>query len=464
MIAFDPASFKDPAGRVFYGGDAVYRTLSAAAAADLEAAHALLRSLIAERLVVESEIVRADSVGLDSRVVGERVLKQRRLPFVSYSYEWSAGMLRAAALTTLRIMARALEAGFVLKDANAFNVLFDGGTALLVDVPSIERYHDGRIWAGYGQFCRSFFAPLLLGAYRGVDARTLLRSTLGEVPLTLAARLFPRRDWLRPGVLKDVVLPARLERSFGQSQTTVRRETASERLPKALLVANVARLTKIVAGLRPESGASEWSAYEADCTYTAEDRAAKSAFVAGVLERGRFGRVVDLGCNVGTYSRLAAERGARVVALDLDSRAIDALFESLRPGEPISPLVGDLLNPTPAMGWDLAERRSLFDRVGSDAFLALALIHHLRITGGVPLDAIVARLLAIAPEGVVEWVDKSDAQVQRMLALRPDVYDDYTWPSFESILKRRGELVAVHSTHDGRRRLCHVRSNGAAKA
>ena len=44
-----------------------------------------------------------------------------------------------------------------------------------------------------------------------------------------------------------------------------------------------------------------------------------------------------------------------------------------------------------------------------------------------------------------------------MLALRKDVYADYTWSQCESLLRERGELVAVHETHGGKRKLCHVR-------
>jgi hypothetical protein len=108
----------------------------------------------------------------------------------------------------------------------------------------------------------------------------------------------------------------------------------------------------------------------------------------------------------------------------------------------------------------LAERRSLLERMSSDMFLALALIHHLRITGGVPLASIVGQLFDIAPEGVIEWVDKDDSMVGRMLSLRLDVYDDYTWPAFESIVGARAEIVSCQPTHDGRRRLCHVRARG----
>ena len=118
------------------------------------------------------------------------------------------------------------------------------------------------------------------------------------------------------------------------------------------------------------------------------------------------------------------------------------------------PIVGDLLNPTPALGWNLTERRDLFERIRSESFFALALVHHLAIGGNVPLPRVVETLHRIAPSGVVEWVDKQDAMVQRMLRNRTDVFEDYTWDVFRLELERRFNIVKTVETHNGARRLC----------
>ena len=462
MLGFDPASFKDPAGRVFYHGDLVCRTLSDDARQTFDAARdsGLIAALVADQLLVRSEVASAAELGIGDADAGQFVLRQPRLPLVSYSYEWSFEMLRDAALVTLRVLERALAAGFVLKDANAFNILFDGTVPKLVDAPSLERYRDGDIWAGYGQFCRSFLFPLLVAAYRDLDVQALLRGTMGELPVQEARKLIGVRDYTRAGVFKDVVMQARLDRSFAGAAPAVA-ATASSVYAKPLFVANVRRLLGILEQLKGPSSPTEWTAYDTFHNYTDDDRAAKAAFVERVCTPRRFGRVVDLGCNTGEYADIARRSAAHVVALDLDSRAIDRLYRRTPPTPGLSPLVANLLNPTPAMGWALRERRSLLERVRSDGFLALALIHHLRITGGVPLEQIVEQLFAIAPEGVVEWVDKEDSMVRTMLSRRPDVYTDYTWPQFEAIVGRHAEMVAVQPTHGGRRRLCHVRSRTA---
>ena len=466
MIQYDSASFKDPSGRVFHHDGWIYRNLSQPALQHFTSALdcGLIASLQSDNLLVDTELVTAAAAGVAGLDPQCFLLRQPRVSFVSYSYEWSFEMLRDAAVATLRIIERALASGFILKDANAFNILFEGSRAKLVDVPSLEPYREGEVWAGYGQFCRSFLFPLLLSSYRGVDFRVLLRGGLGELSVHDTLRMLRPRDYLRGGVLADVYAQARLERTFGRRGATVKSATAPVRYPKSALVHNVKRLCSLIEGLRVPSAPTEWTDYETFHSYSGADRAAKEGFVRRAISGGTFTRVVDLGCNTGEFSRIALDAGSAVVSLDVDALAIDRLYRGAPPNARLSPVVASLLNPTPAMGWGLQERQGLADRLKSDAFLALALIHHLRITGGVPLEMILAQLFAIAPEGVVEWVDKEDAMVRQMLSLRPDVYDDYTWPRFEALLRRHGQIVAVTPTHEGRRRLCHVRGVSYAHA
>jgi hypothetical protein len=466
MIKYDGGSFKDPAGRVFHHDGWVYRTLSSQAIQNLSAARdcGLTRELISQGLLLDVELVRAEEMKLLSNEVGGFVLRQRRIPFVSYSYEWSFEMLRDAALVTLRILERALAHDMVLKDANAFNILFDGRDPRHIDPPSLEPYEKGHVWAGYAQFCRSFLFPLLLAAYRDVDIRAILRATIGELPVHETARLLRSRDYLRPGVVAHVLAQLSLERSFARASQSVKSAIRPVHYPKAALINNVTRLVSLIERLKPSSAATEWSGYEQSHSYSDEDHATKAAFVRAALGSREGQQVVDLGCNTGTFARIARETGGQVVALDIDSPSIDRLYRRASHGEAISPVVANLLNPTPAMGWGLKERLSLLTRLRSDFFLALALIHHLRIAGGVPLALVLDQLLAVAPEGVIEWVDKSDDMVRHMLALRKDVYEDYTQPTFEALVHERCEIVAVQRTHNGRRGLYHVRRTPVARA
>ena len=462
-VRFDPGSFRDPSGRVFFHRDQVFRTLNEEARCDLEAARAvgLLPELERRGLLLASEIVTPASCELDAAVAGTHVLRQPRVPLVSYAYEWSFEMLRDAAVATLEILDRCLAEGFTLKDANSFNVQFVQAAPKLVDVPSIARYEEGSLWAGYGQFCRSFLFPLLITATRGIDFQPLLSGSQGELPAGLAASLMRRRDWLRPGVLKDVVLQARLERSLSTSAEAVGASTRGARYPKEILVANVGRLLRIVRRLKPPRQRSTWERYADTTSYSEEEREVKHRFVENALASARPARLLDLGCNTGEYTDLALAHAKHVIAVDSDARSVDHLYLRHRGRSNVSPLVASIARPTPPLGWRLAERRSLAERLHGDFFLALALVHHLRIGDGIPLGALVSHLFELAPEGIVEWVDKADPMVRKLLGLRPDVFDDYTWERFEALLRQHGTLAAVRETHGGNRRLCHVKPRSA---
>jgi hypothetical protein len=454
MIAFDPASFRDPSGRLFRHDGAIFRTASAEALASLQAARSsgLLDALEQQGLFVPITIVRSEDAGLPAADAGEYVIRQAQLPLVTYSYEWSFSMLRDAALVTLRALELALARGYVLKDATSFNVVFEGTVPRLVDAHSLEPRKEGTLWAGYAQFCRAFLFPLFMTSYRGIDARPLLLSGLGEIPVDVVAPLFRWRDRLKPGVLTNVAIQASLERRFGGRAEDVGKAGAGIKYPIAAVVAQVRKLRGIVERLPLPSG-DEWSSYVETHTYDDEGVRAKEGFVRAGVEKLAPATVLDLGTNTGQYARLARAAGARVVAVDISAASIDALYRTAGADTNISPLVADLTKPTPAIGWRLIERKSLLDRLRGDFGLALALIHHLRISGGIPLSEALGQLTCLTRSGVVEWVGRDDSMVKRLLALRPDVYDDYTQPQFEALLARHARIEAQLTLPGGHRTL-----------
>jgi SAM-dependent methyltransferase len=450
-IVFDPASFRDPSGRLFRQNGSIYRTCSPAALSSFQRARdeGLIDALTRAGLLVPSTLVQSVDEGLDATSIGAQVIKQPELPFVSYSYEWSFTMLRDAALTTLRALELCLDRGFVLKDATAFNVLFEGSAPRLVDVHSLEPRVEGALWAGYAQFCRAFLFPLLLFSYRAMDPRPLLLANLGEVPVQEIGRLFGWRDVLKPGVFVNVSMQQQLERRFAGKAEDVGKAGAGVKYPLPALRSQVRKLHAVIEGLASPRG-DAWTTYVETHTYDDEDVKSKEAFVREAVAKRAPRVVIDLGTNTGQYSRLARAEGPRVVAVDLSSACVDAVYRQARGDTGLSPVVSDLTRPTPAIGWRLVERRSLLDRLKGDVVLALALIHHLRITGGIPLAEVVDLLTSMAPSGVIEWVGREDPMVKRLLALRPDVYDDYTRDRFEQMLATRGRIAAVAATGSDR--------------
>jgi len=444
-VTFAPSSFRDPDARVLaVDGGRVVRVLSArAAAADAALrANGLLDELVRDRLLVPSAPTRDVTIP-DGWAAA---IESPRLPFVSYPYEWSFGMLQDAALLTLRLSERLLERGVMLKDASAYNVLFDGAAPLFVDVASLAPYEENAPWAAYGQFCDHFLAPLMLEAYRGVRFQPALRGSLEGLSVTdQLAPLLTVADLWRPGVLVHVKARALLDRRTRRLATSLRREVRRAAVPKAAVLRNLQGLHRIVSRLRSRTP-SVWAEYDDANTYDAATLERKTTFVAAACERLGGGRLAwDVGANTGRYSRVLAERYRCVVAMDADAGAVDRLYRSVH-GTPaaraIVPLVADLMDPSPARGWRGRERAALTERGQPDLALYLALVHHLCLGRGVPLDDFLDLACASSPASVIEFVAADDPMSQAILATKEAAHPGYDLAAFRTLATRRGRIVA----------------------
>jgi SAM-dependent methyltransferase len=390
----------------------------------------------------------------------EVVVEHERIPFVSYPYEWSWSMLRDAAELHLELLLAGLDEGFTMSDGYAYNVQWVGSRPVFIDVGSFEPVRGGGPWAGYRQFCQTFLFPLMLEAHRGVSGRPLRRGQVDGITPAQAGRLFSRGDWLRPGVFRHAVLHDLMERRFATDSTQqVKSELRSAGFDQELVKAVATKLLRLVRRLRRDPAGSGWSSYGETCTYDDAGRRAKRAFVDTAVRARPRRLVYDLGCNDGTYSRVAAEHAQHVVAVDGDEVTIDRLYRSLHDAGDtrILPLVMDLADPSPGIGWRNRERAGFGDRGGPDLVLALALVHHLALTNGVPLPEVVDWLASFGGEVVVELVDRGDPMAQRLLANKPDgTHDTYSLGAFEAALAARFTVAAREELPGGRRTLFHL--------
>jgi ribosomal protein L11 methylase PrmA len=190
---------------------------------------------------------------------------------------------------------------------------------------------------------------------------------------------------------------------------------------------------------------TEWAHYYQETNYTPEAFEGKKKTVEEFLDLMKPDTVWDLGANTGVFSRLASRRGINTVAFDVDFIAVELNYrECLDKNEKhLLPLVMDLTNPTPAIGWENRERKSLSERGPVDAALALALLHHLAISNNLPFPKIAEFLRRICRWLVIEFVPKTDSQVQRLLATREDIFDHYIQSDFEEQFSRSFLIVKV---------------------
>jgi hypothetical protein len=360
-------------------------------------------------------------------------LKHPRLPFVTYPWEWSFSALKAAALLTLEIELQARENGYSLKDATGTNILFLGAHPIFVDVLSFVPLKSGMPWIALGQFCRSFLFPLMIQSYKKLSPQPLLLSGLGEISLDDTWRILGVSSLRRPGVFKWVYLQRLIEKSMsGMSTSSASREMNEGPLSDHQVRKMLLSLRSLVESIDWNPGHTEWACYSANSSYAEDEEGQKAGFIEEILKNERPRRVFDFGANSGKYSRLAANLSTEVYALDQDPGAIDLLQRSRI--DNVWTVLGNLANPTPGIGWSSVERPSLFERLGEGFYMALALIHHLRISSGIPLDKIMLLFHAMGRSGVIEWVDREDLMVKHLLRHREDVFDDYNRENFLTVM------------------------------
>jgi ribosomal protein L11 methylase PrmA len=440
----DPGSFRDPAGAVHHLDGRVLRVFRDEAGAErfrAVQASGLLERLVASRALVATRVV--DDAAVRSEFPDAAlVVEHERIPFISYPYEWPFELLRSAALQYLETLRAALDHGFLVKDATAYNTQFRGVAPTLIDVASFEPYVADQPWYSYSQFCSMFLAPLMLQGLAGLPFQAWLRSSLGGIEVDRLGRLLRWRHKLRRDVLLHVVLQSWLN-SRGESGAPAAGASRPS-VPRATIYRLAAKLERSVSGLsRDGARRSHWLEYEVDCHYAPGAVSAKVAFVRDALAAARPRCTWDLGCNTGRYSLLAAEYSEHVVAMDADEQAVGRLAQRLGSGPlNVLPLVMDLLNPSPDQGWGQRERAGLSGRGPADFALALALTHHLAIGGSVPLAEIARWLAQHARAGVVEFVPQQDPMAQRLLATRPDA-SPYDEGSFRAALEAHCRVTGV---------------------
>jgi len=131
------------------------------------------------------------------------------------------------------------------------------------------------------------------------------------------------------------------------------------------------------------------------------------------------------------------------LASDIDPVAVELNYLDVRRNEEtnLQPLVLDLTNPSPALGWAHRERMSFQERGPVDLVIALALVHHLAISNNVPLDQLARFFAEIGQWLILEFVPKRDSKVQRLLATREDVFPHYTEDGLEAVFSASFDMV-----------------------
>jgi hypothetical protein len=453
----DTGSFRDRDGRVYHHQGRVLRGLSASA---LENFRRLQDKKFYQKLVKSGKVVATRELPIEENLLPEDVqaqwsgfLEHEPIPVISYAYEWTFSMFKAAASLQLHLVERAISNGFTVKDATPYNIQFVDRKPVFIDIPSFEPLKEGEPWSGYRQFCEMFLFPLLLQSYKNCNFQPFMRASIDGVGVHTAAGLFGFRDRFRKGVMSHVWLQAKLDRRYGGSSENVRSSLKSAGFNRELILVNVRKMQKLVRKLAWQATGSEWGDYSEFHNYSDEDHVRKEGFIREAVTSSKASVVWDIGCNTGQFSRIAASLCEQVVSTDIDHVAVERLFLNKDTPDNILPLVQNVADPSPNWGWRNSERTDLQSRSKPDLVLCLALIHHVVITANIPLAEFVDWLAGLTSKLVIEYVSRRDDKVKTLLRNKEDKYQDYSCENLEANLKRHFEIRRQEDLNNGDRTL-----------
>ncbi|MBU1086530.1 MAG: SAM-dependent methyltransferase [Candidatus Omnitrophica bacterium] len=436
-----PGSFRDPDGYVFLNEQSIYRCINKNYQENYEQliSSGLYKKLTEEKLLIpHQEIDQPQLLPQDAF----KVIQPELIPFISYPYEWCFSQLKQAALTTLKIQKIAMRFAMSLKDCSAYNIQFKHNQAILIDTLSFEKYNPSQPWPAYKQFCQYFLSPLALISCKDVRLSQLLKTFIDGIPLDLASRLLPKSSYLNLGLFLHIHLHAKFQKNV-----------SNKKFPSCLkpnqlgLMGMLEQLETTIKKLRFKPKSNHWNNYYQNNSYSKTAFAHKQEIVKEFLEQIKPRTIWDLGANKGIFSLLASKQSHWVIALDSEPELIEQIFLNCQKTgiSNILPLVLDLSNPSPDIGWENKERISLLKRGPAQTIMALALIHHLAISHNLPLDKIAEFFAANCTWLIIEFIPKTDSQSQKLLRNRKDIFTDYNKINFE---KTFSDFLKIHSQTD----------------
>lgn len=445
------SSFRDPAGYIYYKNNKVYRRINRCYFRQYDY---LMKSGLYKELVNNGYLVKHREI---ERCKDYIIIEVEKILFISYPYEWCFEQLKDAALLTLTIQKIALKYNMILKDASGYNISFFNGKVIFIDTLSFEFYEEGVPWGAYGQFCRHFIAPLLLMKYVDENSNCLLKNYIDGIPIPFANNILKNRGGLVGW--QHIRLHSKAILKNNDNIDNVRKV----KIGKNNIINMVNMMIRQINKLSRKNVVTEWDNYYDNTNYSDISEESKINLVKDYLEFIKFKKddiIWDLGANDGKFSRIASLMVSNVISFDIDINAVNRNYNLVKKDEQsgILPLILDLTNPSPAIGFGGCERKSFSDRAPVKCVMALALIHHIAISNNVPFMEIADWFSKLGEYLIIEFVPKDDSKVEKLLKTREDIFDNYNIKSFEKCFSEYFEILKKNNINKSKRIIYLMRS------
>jgi len=423
------ASFRDPSGYVIQEEGIIKRIVNPIyfEQYDKLTSSGFYTKLIDAKLLIPHREI--------SKSTSQIVLHPEQVPFITNPYEWGFEQYKHAALLTLKIHRLALANGFILKDASAYNITFHKGNAIFIDTLSFDFYEEGTPWRAFKQFITHFLGPLALAKYHGTEMLKLLSTHIDGVPVKLIASLLPGKTKLSATLYPNIHLLAKLE---GKYSDDYKAESKIAKISKKAQNNIIETLYDYIKNLKVNQQ-TEWGDYYTKTNYTDTSFQQKATLIKQWATEINAKKVIDVGGNDGTFGRELMTIAEEILVTDIDSNAVDHNYRQVLKNKEtkILPFVCDVLNPAPAVGFNNTERSSLIERLkqySPDLTMALALIHHITLSGNVPFYKSAEFFAGFASFLILEFPTREDTWVQSLLVRKREFinhFDFYNEQNFE---------------------------------
>lgn len=434
------SSFRDPSGYVFLEKGKIKRVINPIyfkqyiSLRDSGFYHKLFNNKL---LIPHEELSASDS---------EIVLEPEQIPFITYPYEWCFNQYKEAALLTLKLQKTSLEKGYSLKDASAFNITFYKGAAIFIDTLSFDFYRENYPWRAYKQFVSHFVGPLLLAHYHGSQSLKLMSEFIDGIPIKMLASMLPFKSKLNPVIYTNVHLLAKFE---GKHSEDYEGKTQVKTLTKSAQLKIIKSLYDFIKKLQLQEY-TEWGNYYDKTNYSDGAFTSKDQLINTWIGKLEPKHIIDVGGNDGTFVRQISYKNLeQALVCDVDNNAVDANYIKLKKNNEtyMTPFVLDVLNPSPSIGFNNTERSSFLERIADfkpDVTLALALIHHISLSGNVTFGMSAKFFATFSKYLIIEFPKKNDSWVQRLLNAKAEYknhFDFYTIENFEEAYSEWFQII-----------------------
>ncbi|WP_395049872.1 class I SAM-dependent methyltransferase [Flavobacterium sp.] len=421
------SSFRDPSGFVFIEDNTVKRVVNPIYFEQYKALtdSGFYKTLFDKKYLIPHQEVSKSNV--------EIIVEASKIPFINYPYEWSFLQYKHAALLTLKIQKLCLENNFILKDASAFNITFHEGKPIFIDTLSFDFYQENNPWLAYKQFIMHFLGPLVLAKYYGQDHLKTLSQNLEGIALQKLSKLLPLKSFLSPTILTNIHLLAKYDKKYESDKKTV-----NNNLTKVSQVKLLDGLYDFISNLSVNEN-TEWDHYYNQINYNDAAYQYKKEVVKDWFSSIKGETLIDIGGNDGTFSRELKDVAKLIIVADVDANAVEQNYKKVLKNKEITilPIVADVLNPSANYGFNNVERFSFIERVKNsnlDGCLALAVIHHITLSGNIPFSFSARFFSQMAPNLLIEFPTRADSWVQFLLDSKREFknhFDFYNEENFE---------------------------------